>query len=710
MASRSNSRFRLATGLIALCLVLAGTAATAENLTVTFDAAPYRIVDAGSGQHLIEMDGFNSSLTPGKPMLPAKSFVVALPGGATVNSVSWVAHGTVDIDGHYSIKPVNANLPTDDDAAFIDRLRRQWQDNYSATYNSDAAYPQENGIYAGTGGLRKYTYATLIFCPFTYHPVSGRLQYTPSVTATIDYTPGPVHSPDMEKRLRDTKADRQAAELFVNFEQARPWYEPTAAPTGTQAITNYLVIHSDQIEDYADDFCENYFVCADMHWVAGHLIDETYTGIDFAEKIRNYLIDKFAEWNFDYLLIIGDINEIPMRQTFPVPDYHYPTSPYCPYSDYYYADLTGDWDSDGDGYFGEYGQDNVDFTPEIHVGRIPFNDSANVARILGNIHDFNYDQGDWKNDALMMGAMICFENEDDSGYARTDGADLMESMKTGVFDGLTLTTMYEAAGLDPCYHEMDYPLSHTEVINQWAPSDPGIVVWLAHGNEYGSSRKWWDFDDGDNIPEAGEMGWEQFIGTSDAPSLSSDNKPICFGSSCLISRPTAANLGKSLLNNDASAAVIAPMGISMVSTGWDEPSDGGAASFTWYYFDYMLNNDQRLGQALTSTRIQYASNFLFWSGWSAALNLYDFCLYGDPRTLYAGDPVSCCVIRGDVDHNGTFDVLDVLYLVDYFWSGGDPPPCLEEADVNADDQVDTLDLLYLVAHMWQGGDPPVPCP
>ncbi len=700
----------LVAGGLVVFLIIASGPASAQNLTLTFDAGAYRVVELPGGQQKIEMEGFTYTVEPGKPMLPSKSFLVALPPGAEVNSVIAQPLGRVQLDGIYRIQPATAQVPTSSDPKMTERFKQEWRDNYEATYSSDQAYPEQNGLYAGTGGLRKYTYATIIFCPFTYHPQSGRLEFTQTISVSIDYTPGSPDDPKMPRRLHDTSADRRAEELFVNFDQARGWYTPTSPEPVDMAITDYLVIVADELEDYDDELCENFFVCANMGWVASHTILESTPGADAAEKIRNYLIDALDALNFEFLLIIGDIDEIPMRQTFPAPDFHYPTSPYCPFTDYYYADLTGDWDSDGDGYYGEYGQDNVDFTPEIHVGRIPFNDYTTVSRILDNIHGFDYDEGNWKNNALLMGAIIHYENEDESEYPRTDGAVLMESMISGIFGSFTNTTMYEAEGLDPSYYVMDYALNHDNVQDQWTTGDYGIINWFAHGNEYGSSRKWWDFDDGDLIPEAAEMGFEQVIGTSDAPSLGSDNKPICFGTSCLNSSPAAANLGKSLLNNDASAAVIAPMGISIASAGWDEPSDGGAASYTWYYFDYVLNNDQRLGNALTSTRIQYANNFLFWYGWPAALNLYDFCLYGNPYTLFAGEPGPCCDLRGDVDDSQQVDVLDIDYFIDYLYRSGPAPICEAEADVDGSGQVDVLDVDYFIDFLYRSGSPLVPCP
>jgi len=49
----------------------------------------------------------------------------------------------------------------------------------------------------------------------------------------------------------------------------------------------------------------------------------------------------------------------------------YPESP----TDYFYADLTGNWDLDADGYFGEFAGDKgpggVDFVNEVYCGQDP---------------------------------------------------------------------------------------------------------------------------------------------------------------------------------------------------------------------------------------------------------------------------------------------------------------------------------------------------
>ena len=161
-------------------------------------------------------------------------------------------------------------------------------------------------------------------------------------------------------------------------------------------------------------------------------ISSNYQGRDLQEKIRNFLIDKYDEWGINYVLIVGSRGNIPMRTCYPLPheheDYGVPTN-------YYYADLTGDWDSDKDGYFGEY-TDNMDFYPEVYVGRIPSDDPDVVENICQNIINFESDNGLWKKNVLLLGAIIFYENQETpfGTWRRSDGATLMEECRKDIFE------------------------------------------------------------------------------------------------------------------------------------------------------------------------------------------------------------------------------------------------------------------------------------
>jgi len=78
-------------------------------------------------------------------------------------------------------------------------------------------------------------------------------------------------------------------------------------------------------------------------------------------------------------------------------------------------------------------------------------------------------------------------------------------------------------------------------------------------------------------------------------------------------------------------------------------------------------------------------------------------------------PASCCVHRGDIDHSGgttPIDISDLVYLVDFMFSGGPEPPCSDEGDVDGSGvaPIDISDLVYLVDYMFNSGPAPPGCP
>jgi agmatine/peptidylarginine deiminase len=82
--------------------------------------------------------------------------------------------------------------------------------------------------------------------------------------------------------------------------------------------------------------------------------------------------------------------------------------------------------------------------------------------------------------------------------------------------------------------------------------------------------------------------------------------------------------------------------------------------------------------------------------------------YQMPVTLVVSSDSFVC---GDVDGSGSGpNVADLVYLVDWMFSDGPPPPELGAINVNGDDSVgDVADLVYLVTYMFQSGPPPQ-CP
>ncbi len=73
----------------------------------------------------------------------------------------------------------------------------------------------------------------------------------------------------------------------------------------------------------------------------------------------------------------------------------------------------------------------------------------------------------------------------------------------------------------------------------------------------------------------------------------------------------------------------------------------------------------------------------------------------------------CCVgITGDIDCDGGYypTVIDIAYMIDYFFRGGTAPCCLDEADMNHDGRANLSDAIWLVDFLFVTGWPPLPCP
>jgi hypothetical protein len=72
---------------------------------------------------------------------------------------------------------------------------------------------------------------------------------------------------------------------------------------------------------------------------------------------------------------------------------------------------------------------------------------------------------------------------------------------------------------------------------------------------------------------------------------------------------------------------------------------------------------------------------------------------------------ACEGMRGNVngDYYDNLDIADLVFLVDYMFNGGPPPPVFEEADIDASGGIDIADLVYLADYMFTGGPAPLPC-
>jgi hypothetical protein len=138
-----------------------------------------------------------------------------------------------------------------------------------------------------------------------------------------------------------------------------------------------------------------------------------YNGCDSAEKLRNYLKAFYAAGG-RYAMLVGDETQVPIRYAYYYDTDVSPSVDKLMICDLYFADLSGDWDRDGDGIWGELTQDSPDCGPELLVGRLPFSTAAQVAAYTAKLRAYLFHPGD--GDASYLERALFFTSDQMRDY------------------------------------------------------------------------------------------------------------------------------------------------------------------------------------------------------------------------------------------------------------------------------------------------------
>jgi hypothetical protein len=213
-----------------------------------------------------------------------------------------------------------------------------------------------------------------------------------------------------------------------------------------------------------------------------------YSGRDYAEQIKYFIKDAIENFGIKYLLIIGDIDLVPMRKS-DVTVFTGPTIWKGILTDLYYADIydsNGDfssWDSDGDDVYGKcrfdfrsgMGDidiiDEVDLYPDVGVGRLPCSDKGEVNIVVDKIINYENETNgsEWFNNIILMGGDT-FASEYDENI---EGEWFLEKY---------VAPQMENKGFSPVKLYTSLDTLNIILINQEISSGAGFVSYSGHGN------------------------------------------------------------------------------------------------------------------------------------------------------------------------------------------------------------------------------------
>ncbi len=328
---------------------------------------------------IIEQDGFDLLLLDetqlsaenGEPVLPYREIMLLLPQGKIAASIELNLSEEVDLGSHYQLYPKQPSRP----------LSKGKSGNLiinQSLYLTDSVYPQAGHGNLTTQFLHGHAIALCTITPVKYFPLSGDLSFYRRVTARIQLQ----DDPDFFKRFNPRTSERVISKLS-NFVQ-NPELLPATQTVSRDDDYQVLIITGSQFQNSFQALID----ISMQRGLQSELIDvnsiyTSVTGQDEQEKIRNYIIQQYQDFNIQHVLLGGDVEIVPYRGFY---CYVQSGSGYESYdipADLYYAALDGTWDDNNNGVWGEIGEE--DLLPELAVARLPFSTQSELNKMLNKI-------------------------------------------------------------------------------------------------------------------------------------------------------------------------------------------------------------------------------------------------------------------------------------------------------------------------------------
>jgi hypothetical protein len=430
--------------LVSQIAALATLSAATIERTVDF-ARPKISYDGQATAIMVE--NLPVSANPGEPLLPVYGLRVLLPQGESVVGIQAVAATEEAIPVDFADALARLELPTD-------RPSKGSASEVSAAaavepvFDPDRAFPTERARLVYTGTYRGFNVAFISVYPVTYVGAGETLIYAPRVTVTIETRPSQTMLHRSFGTLRESNAeDLATVAALVGDAEARASYLAAGGVMVGAGLADsaetfpYVIITSSALEPEFEPLREHRTdrgLRAKIVLVSD--IAAAYSGGDLQAKIREFIKDAYLNWETEYVLLAGDDDIIPHRGLYAVG----PSAVDADIaSDLYYAGLDGNWNDDGDGYWGEPAE--ADLMPEVSVGRAAVGDSLEAANFVNKVIRYEDSPVAQQTEtALMVGEALS---------AGTWGGDYKDEIRygaathgyatTGVPANFTVGTLYD---------------------------------------------------------------------------------------------------------------------------------------------------------------------------------------------------------------------------------------------------------------------------
>ncbi|OPX21420.1 MAG: hypothetical protein B1H04_06700, partial [Planctomycetales bacterium 4484_123] len=584
------------------------------ELHYVFHGQPELIETAGAVA--VSLAGEESWRVAGEPMVPVRTSRILLPPGRRIASVQAVPTGRQALaDG---VELLAAPQPVPLVAGGGDVQPPSSPQVVRASFPGGQSVRVEEELLAG------YRLARLEVFPVSYEAQTGTLEYFSEIDVTLELAPADPAFGNV--RPRGSRADVQRVLALVDNDSALAAYGPElrAGAAGGEAGQNalpadgpyeYVVVTSEALAGQFEPLVEHKLARGlSATLVTTEYIYANYSSPfpgedDDAGKVRQFITEAYSQWNTRWVLLGGDIDQVPHRMVRVSANGE--TATFA--SDMYFACLDGPYNGDEDDTWAEKtdgtGGGDVDRAPEVFVGRAAVSTAAEAANFVAKT--IQYDSTDHPNWETMV---WIGENLNDDPL--TWGGDVMDAIIDAVIpEYFTHVKCYDREGT--CSNA-----SVKAALND----SPNMVNHLGHGNYYINAE----------------------LVRDDVDALTNAAPYFMYSEACLSGQ---------FERSDAIAEhhVKAPHGawavIMNTHYGWYVPG-GAGGSYHWHreFYDAVFNEGiSRVGEAHFDSKMDRYS-----STGTGRWVFFSCTLFGDPeQRLYLLQPGGPRVVEHDPTGSGS---------------------------------------------------------
>jgi PKD repeat protein len=319
----------------------------------------------------------------GEPCLPVKPLRILLPQSTTVKTI------------HIETSPVRTLITEKLKKIEIGRTSRRIDQQPLLTailslYDKNKLYPGKLYENLGVQYYRGYPILHLNLYPIQYLGNRNTCYYYNQISLTLG-----IEQTNINPLYREILKDKIEITRFVDNPHVINTYPNHN--THNLALYDYVIITTEELKEAIGVYTLDDLIAyresqgLSCRYKTIEEIQNEYDGRDTQEKIRNFIKDAYTKWGTSWILLAGDVEQVPIRFLYVGGDDQEVAS------DIYYQCLDGDYNYDDDVRWGEkfdgVDGERIDLYAEVYLGRAPVDDGGDISAFVEKT--LSYETNDW---------------------------------------------------------------------------------------------------------------------------------------------------------------------------------------------------------------------------------------------------------------------------------------------------------------------------